>query len=221
LSVYVKEPSSKAQGCVIWMHGLGADASDMMGLVEQLRLNEVALRHIFLDAPVRPITINGGMVMPAWYDILGGELVDREDKVGIDQSHLLICQAISTQLDDGFEPNQIFLAGFSQGAAMALHTALLSSGRLGGVISLSGYLPLAAHTQPVLDKMTPIFMGCGQFDPIVLPTWTQQSKEWLLAREYKDLSFHLYPMEHSICFEEIKDLSTWLIKQVNGVLSCP
>lgn len=217
MSVYIKEPQEQAQACVIWMHGLGADASDMVGLADQLMVNDVALRHVFIDAPSRPVTLNGGMVMPAWYDILGMELVDREDKQGIEQSEVLIRQVMDSQLNDGLELEQIILAGFSQGGAMAIHTALHTQGRLGGVIALSGYLPLAGHTNPVLDPKTPFFMGAGQFDPLVLPKWTQQSRDWLVDKGYTYLSYHQYPMEHSICFEEIKDLSLWLSMQVQGV----
>ena len=214
----MKEPQEQAQACVIWMHGLGADASDMMALVNELTIKDIALRHVFVDAPSRPVTLNGGMVMPAWYDILGLELTDREDQQGINESEALIRNIMDSQLKDGFVLGQIFLAGFSQGGAMALHTALRTKGQLGGVIALSAYLPLAESVHPKLDKSTPFFMGSGQFDPLVLPKWTQQSREWLLENDYEQLSFHQYPMEHSICFEEIKDISLWLSKQVQGVL---
>ncbi|WP_298625207.1 alpha/beta hydrolase-fold protein [uncultured Legionella sp.] len=218
MSVYLKEPQEKAQACVIWLHGLGADASDMMGLAEQLMIDDVAIRHVFIDAPSRPVTLNGGMVMPAWYDIIGMRLLDRQDKLGIEQSATTIRQVMDTQSDEGFLPSQIYLAGFSQGGAMALHTALHTETRLGGVIALSAYLPLADYTQPVLDKDTPFFMGSGQFDPLVLPEWTKQSKDWLLEKGYERIEAHQYPMEHSICFEEIKELSLWLSKQVKGAL---
>lgn len=218
MSVYMKESQQQAQACVIWMHGLGADASDMMGLADQLSVDDVALRHVFIDAPLRPVTLNGGMVMPAWYDIMGMELVDREDKQGIEQSELLIREVMDSQLNDGFESSQIFLAGFSQGGAMALHTALHTTARLAGVIALSAYLPLSSETKPKLDKNTPFFIASGQFDPLVLPLWTKQSKDWVMANGYESVSFHQYPMEHSICFEEIKDVSFWLSKQVQGVL---
>lgn len=215
MSVYIKESQEQAQACIIWMHGLGADASDMTGLADQL-VTEVSLRHVFIDAPLRPVTWNGGMVMPAWYDILGVELVDREDKQGIEESEGLIRQVIKSQLND-FKLEQIILAGFSQGGAMAIHTALQTQGRLGGIISLSGYLPLAEHTNPTLDIKTPFFIGAGQFDPLVLPKWTQKSRDWLLDKGYEYLSYHEYPMEHSICFEEIKDLGFWLSTQIQGV----
>lgn len=214
------EPKEPAQACVIWMHGLGADSSDMVGLVEQLTIMNVAIRHVFIDAPSRPVTLNGGMVMPAWYDIVGMNLVDREDQQGIEQSVSLIRQVLDLQLNNGFLSSQIYLAGFSQGGAMALYTALHTQAILGGVIALSAYLPRAAHIQPLLDKCTPVFMGAGQFDPLVLPKWTQLSKEWLLTKGYEQISFHLYPMEHSICYEEIKDISLWLSNQIQGVKQC-
>lgn len=216
MSVYIKDAKEKAQACLIWLHGLGADASDMMGLVEQLHFHDMPLRHVFLDAPSIPVTINGGIVMPAWYDILGIQLADREDKAGIQQSAALIAQAMSTQVDEGLAYEKIFLAGFSQGGAMALHTALNTPQRLGGVIALSAYLPLATDTKPVLDQATPFFMGSGEFDPVVLPAWTQQSQDWLLAHGYKAIAAHKYPMEHTICYEEAHDVSAW-VRQVLGV----
>lgn len=221
MSVYVKDPNEAAKACVIWMHGLGADASDMMGLAEQLMIGDLAVRHIFIDAPQRPVTLNAGMVMPAWYDITGMKLTDREDKLGVEQSATRIRQVIEEQIQYGFAARHIYLAGFSQGGAMAIYTALHYPGRLGGVIALSAYLPLAAQAQTQLAQDTPFFMGSGSFDPLVLPAWTQQSKDWLLAHGYEHLAFHLYPMEHSICFEELKDLSLWLTQQIQGALSCP
>lgn len=217
MSVYVKEPSKPAQACVIWLHGLGADAADMMSLADQL-IVDAAVRYVFLDAPKRAVTLNGGMIMPAWYDILGTKLSHREDKPGIEQSYQIIRKVIEDQISNGFDSSQIYLAGFSQGGAMALHTALNTAEQLGGVIALSAYLPLADETKPVLNKSTPIFMGAGQFDPLVLPKWTQASKEWLFSHGYELIAYHQYPMEHAICFEEIKDLSLWLARQIQGVL---
>ena len=216
MNVFINESQAKAQACVIWMHGLGADASDMMGLTNELQIHDVPVRHVYINAPKRPVTLNGGMIMPAWYDITGVTLTEREDKQGIEQSELIIRKVINEQLDDGFTYEQIFLAGFSQGGAMALHTSLHIAARLGGVIALSSYLPLAAHNKPKLDKNTPFFMGLGQFDPLVLPQWTELSKDWLLKQGYQDISYFKYPMEHSICFEEIKDLSLWLLHHAQG-----
>lgn len=216
MNVYVKEPTKPAQACVIWMHGLGADASDMAGLADELRLGELAVRHVFMNAPMRKVTLNGGMVMPAWYDIQGTRLVDREDKEGIEQSEQQIRQVMHEQFQQGFLPSQVFLAGFSQGGAMALHTALTTPETLGGVIALSAYLPLSQHTQPVLKQSTPFFMGAGSFDPLVLPQWSMQSKEWIINHGYESVTYHQYPMEHSICMEEINDLSQWLLNRING-----
>ncbi len=213
----MKEPNTKAQACIIWMHGLGANASDMMGLSEQLLISDIDLRHVYIDAPQRPVTLNNGMVMSAWYDIVGMKLTDREDQEGIESSAVLIREVIDEQIKAGFSSQQIYLAGFSQGGAMALYTALSFNAHLGGVIALSSYLPLAQHIKPQLDLNTSFFMAYGQFDPLVLPTWTQQSRAWLESHGYEQINFHSYPMEHSVCFEELKDISLWIIKQVNEV----
>lgn len=212
----MKEPQAPAQACVIWMHGLGADASDMMGVADELQVTDLAVRHIFINAPMRPVTLNNGMMMPAWYDILGLELVDRQDREGIEESESIIRKVMDEQLNEGFAFEQIYLAGFSQGGAMALHTALQTSARLGGVIALSAYLPLAEHNRPKMDKHTPIFLGSGQFDPIVVPKWVEMSRDWLLNNGYIHLTDHKYPMEHSICMEEINDISQWLNQQISG-----
>lgn len=213
----MKEPNTRAQACVIWMHGLGADATDMMGLSEQLLISDLDLRHVYIDAPQRPVTLNNGIVMPAWYDILGMEFTDREDKEGIERSATLISEIIEEQIKVGFSEQQIFLAGFSQGGAMALYTALHYKARLGGVIALSAYLPLAQEAKPQLDNATPFFMASGQYDPLVLPMWSQQSRTWLVTHGYEHVDLHSYPMEHSVCYEELRDLSLWLIKQVQEV----
>lgn len=212
----MKDSEAPAQACVIWMHGLGADASDMVGLADQIKIGDTALRHVFINASMRPVTLNNGMLMPAWYDILGLELVDRQDKIGIEESELVIRKVMDEQRNEGFTHEQIFLAGFSQGGAMAIHTALNTSARLGGVISLSAYIPLADFTRPKLDKKTPVFMGSGTFDPLVLPKWVEMSKEWLLNNGYVNLTTHNYAMEHSVCIEEIQDISFWLSQHIPG-----
>lgn len=196
------------------MHGLGADASDMMGLADQLTINGIAIRHLFIDAPMRAVTLNNGMIMPAWYDIAGVKLVDREDEAGITESEEIIRNVMESQFKEGFQPSQIFLAGFSQGGAMALHTALHTKAALGGVIALSAYLPLANINPAVLDKKTPFFMGAGQFDPLVLPEWSVKSKYWLIAQGYTDIAYHQYPMEHSVCYQEVQDVSLWLSEEI-------
>jgi len=213
----INDPQLPAKGCVIWMHGLGADASDMQGLATQPPIAALPLRHVFLDAPVKSITLNGGMLMRAWYDITGMDLTNREDKVGISQSSKYINDVINTQLSAGFKANQIFLAGFSQGAAMALYTAVNNELPLAGIIFLSGYLPLSADCTAMLAKETPIFLASGKYDPVVLPAWTHLSQEWLTANGYNQITTRQYPMEHSICAEEIIDIATWLKPIVEGV----
>ena len=216
LSVYINDPSGKADACVIWMHGLGADAQDMVGLAEQLPLS-VSIRQVFIDAPIRPVTINNRMPMRAWYDIVGATLTDREDNDGIKASEEIILKVIKSQKDAGFKDEQIFLAGFSQGGAMALHTGLNSSTPLGGVIALSAYIPLASTCKIALTKDTPMFIASGIYDQLVLPLWTKKSVEMLEVNGFKNISLHEYPMEHNICANEVNDIAKWLNLQVSLV----
>ena len=204
----IQDSEGQARACVLWMHGLGADASDMLGLAQELGLPN--LRHVFLNAPIRPVTLNQGMHMPAWYDIVGFELQDREDEAGIVDSQAQIQAVIAEQIQAGFTEEQVFLAGFSQGGAMALHTALNTPARFGGVIALSAYLPMATKNSAQLHKDTPFFLGSGQFDPIVVPQWTELSYTWLLEHGYERISHHQYPMEHSVCLQEMNDIRLWL-----------
>lgn len=209
--------NSSRRGCVIWMHGLGADASDMAGLAEQAPIASLSLHHVFIDAPVRPITLNAGMKMRAWYDIVGLELTDREDKPGILESQAQILEVIDSQIKAGFRAEEIMLAGFSQGGAMALYTAIHCNLPLAGVISLSSYLPMAWDCKPVLRKDAPIFMGFGQYDSLVLPSFTTVTRQWLVSSGYDQVTLKQYPMEHSICIEEINDVANWLSVQFRGV----
>lgn len=213
LTVYLKDPKERAQACVIWMHGLGADAADMSGLAAQLPIQDVALRHVFIDAPTRAVTINGGMSMRAWYDITGMDITSREDSEGITASHQEILAVVNQQLEAGFKPAQIYLAGFSQGGAMAFYTGLHLP-QLGGIISLSAYIPIITSCKPILAKNTPLFIANGHYDPIVWPAWTQASIRWLASQGFNEIEHHEYPMEHAICAEEIQALSRWLTRQV-------
>lgn len=209
MNAVVIESKQKAEACVIWMHGLGASADDMAGLARQLPL-KVPMRHVALNAPIRPVTLNQHMPMPAWYDIVGMKLTDREDRTGILESERIILKAIEQQVADGFSHEQIFLAGFSQGGAMALFTSLHAMTTLGGVIALSAYLPLASDCKVKLNSKTPVFIGSGRFDPMVLPSWTEQSVTWLKNKGFEHLTVHDYPMEHSVCIEEMRDIAVWL-----------
>lgn len=208
-------PSEKA--CIIWLHGLGADSSDMAGLAAQLRIPAASFKHIFLDAPFRAITINNGMRMRAWYDIVGDKLTDREDEQGIHEAEQQILTAVNEQIVAGFTSQQIFLAGFSQGGAMALYTALNYSKPIAGVVVLSGYLPLAREARALMPKDTPLFMACGRFDPLVLPQWTQETQNWVINHGYNKVDWYEYSMQHTICHEEIADLSCWFLAQLEGI----
>lgn len=218
LNAYIKEPQQQAEACVIWMHGLGADASDMSGLANQLALNGMHVRHVCLDAPVRSITINNGMSMRAWYDIFDLSFRSREDRQGVLDSEAQIMQVVQEQIEKGMPSNKIFLAGFSQGGAMALYTALNMTMPLAGVIALSSYLPLAQECRPTQQKNTPIFLGYGVYDPLVLHAWSKLTIDWLSGNGYHNLTEHSYPMEHAICMEEVRDLSRWLLTQIEGAI---
>lgn len=215
LNFLVKEAKQKAKACIIWMHGLGANSLDMANLVEQLPMDHSNIRHIFLDAPIRSVTVNNGMQMRAWYDIFNLSFTRKEDQEGILQSQADITQIIACQIEQGIEAKHIVLAGFSQGGAMALYTGLQQV-NLGGILALSCYLPLASECQARLIKTTPIFLAYGQQDTIVLPTWSKMSIEWLAHSGFSNLTCYDYPMEHTICIEEINDISRWLTDLING-----
>ncbi|WP_165481201.1 alpha/beta hydrolase [Legionella spiritensis] len=206
----MKESAQPAQACMIWMHGLGADAQDMAGLAAQPQFAHFPIRHVFLDAPVRSVTINGGMSMRAWYDILSLDIAVDEDKEGVLSAAKEIAAVIEEQKKTGFASQDIYLAGFSQGGAMALFTALHRHEPLAGVIALSAYLPLLNECRPTLPDTTPMFIANGRYDPIVQPAWTKECLQWLGSHGYNHVSRHEYPMEHTICLEEMDDLAHWL-----------
>lgn len=213
LNTYEKHAQPHAKACIIWMHGLGADARDMMGVAAAFPEN-LAASHVFIDAPIRPVTINNHIPMRAWYNILGIKLTDREDHEGIIASAKHINDIIDIQIAKGYQASQIFLAGFSQGGAMALYTGLNYSFKLGGIISLSAYLPLLS-TIKIHHPEMPIFIGFGEQDQVVLPEWTKASYNWLQQQNCTNLTLHNYPMEHSICIEEIKDINNWLSSKIS------
>ncbi len=214
LNTYETHSKYSPKACIIWMHGLGSDAQNMMGIAAAFP-EELAISHVFVDAPIRPVAINNHMPMRAWYNVLGMKLTDREDKEGIITSAKNISSIIDLQIAKGFHTTQIFLAGFSQGGAMALFTGLTSKLKLGGIISLSGYLPLLSELQKTNYHDTPIFIGLGEHDLVVLPEWTNASYNWLIQQKFNNISLHKYPMEHNICIEEIRDLYNWLNSQIS------
>ena len=198
---------------VIWMHGLGADGNDFAPLVPALKVSGThAIRFVFPNAPQQPVTINGGMVMPAWYDILVPSLVRQEDETGIVQSGHAISALIEREIERGVPSERIVLAGFSQGCAMTLHTGLRQKHRLAGLIGLSGYLPLAQkapeHWCPANNK-TPIFLAHGTIDPVVTLDRGTATRDLLLSHGY-DIRWHTYVMPHSVCPEEVSDINAFL-----------
>lgn len=210
----VLEPNMPATHSMIWMHGLGASAQDMYGLAQSLTITDLPIRHICLQAPTRPVTINQGLSMPAWYDIVGTSLIDREDKAGIEDSEQRIIHAISQQQQQGIPSSKIFLAGFSQGGAMALHTGLKYSQFLAGIIALSCYLPLANDFVARQRMTLPIFLAYGEHDPIVRPNWSEQTHQKLQSSGFKRLHLKKYSMMHEVCMDEMRDLSSWIHQRV-------
>lgn len=196
---------------VIWLHGLGADGHDFEPLVPALGMT-TATRFIFPHAPVRPVTINGGMAMRAWYDILTPALVRVEDDAGILESEQMIADLIKRENERGVATENIVLAGFSQGCAMTLHTGLRYPEKLAGLIGLSGYLPLADRAAPhwqAANQTTPIFLAHGTHDPVVALERGQSTERQLVSHGY-DVQWHTYPMQHSVCPEEVHDIAQFL-----------
>jgi phospholipase/carboxylesterase len=213
LDYELTEIGNAPEYCVIWLHGLGADGHDFFPIVPQLNLPaQPGIRFIFPHAPRQAVTINGGYVMRAWYDIIAPDLTARQDKGGILRSTELIMEIIHDQVRQGIRMDKIVLAGFSQGGAMALHIGLRDARSLAGVIALSCYVPLA-NDLPV-PEATPehalqLFMAHGDYDPIVPLQAGTLSREMLVKLGYP-VVWKDYPMEHSVCEEEIVDISQWL-----------
>jgi phospholipase/carboxylesterase len=206
------ETGARPQAAVIWLHGLGADAHDFEPVVPEFRLPaSKPVRFIFPNAPQRPVTINMGMRMRAWYDILqmgGGP----EDEVGIRESQGLLEKLIAAQKHQGIPARKIVLAGFSQGGAIALQTALRHAERLAGVMALSTYLPLYGKLEEERTAMNndlPVFMAHGSYDPMIPMVRAQQSRDALQALGYP-LEWREYPMPHSVCPQEIADIAAFL-----------
>jgi len=213
LEVIEAQTGNNPSATILIMHGLGADGRDFVPIAEQLDLSSIGpVRFLFPSAPVMPVTINGGYEMPAWYDILGADLARREDEAGLRQSQASIEALIAHEKSRGIAARRIVLAGFSQGAALALMTGLRHGERLAGVVGLSGYLPLADKTadeRSAANQNTPIFLGHGTRDGMVALPRASASRDALTALGYA-VEWHEYPMEHSVCPQEIADLARWL-----------
>jgi len=219
----ILQSGNNPQHSIIWLHGLGADGQDFVPIADELNL-PVAVRYIFPHAPMRPVTINGGFVMRAWYDITdappssltrtGGDA--HQDAAGIRASQAAVEALIAQEVVNGIAPGNIILAGFSQGGAIVLHTALRQTNPLGGVLALSTYLPLAASAPVEMlagARATPVFMAHGRSDPVIPFSLGAASREALLEFGYA-VEWHEYAMQHSVCEEELRDIETWLTKRL-------
>lgn len=200
---------------VIVLHGLGADGNDFVPFVDELDLAAVGpVRYVFPHAPMRPVTINAGYVMRAWYDIVGTDLARREDETGLRASLAQVEALIAREGARGIGASRIVLAGFSQGCAMALLTGLRHRERLAGIAGLSGYLPLAATTageRSAANRELPIFLAHGRHDPVVPISSAIASRDVLRALGH-EVEWHEYPMQHAVCAQEVADLNRWLLQ---------
>lgn len=211
------ETAPNPTAAVIWMHGLGADGNDFVPIVNELDLaGAPAIRFVFPHAPMRAVTINNGHVMRAWYDVSFGDLEGRSrraDEAGVRESQAQIGALIAKEQARGITADRIVLAGFSQGGAIALHTGLRHPEKLAGVMALSTYLPLAdsfAVEASAANRSTPVFMAHGSHDPVVPYAMGRQSHDVLQQTGYA-VQWQEYPMQHSVCLEEVADISRWLV----------
>lgn len=206
-------PARPPTASIIWLHGLGADGHDFEPLVPQLGIvEELGVRVVLPHAPRMPVTINGGMVMPAWYDIAGTDFRQGQDAAGIRASARRLAALIERETASGIAPASIVLAGFSQGGAIALHTGLRYGQRLGGILALSTYLPLAdllADERTPANADIPIMQAHGEQDPVVPLALALVSRDRLQALGYA-VDWRTYPMPHAVCPTEVADIRDWL-----------
>ncbi|MDP3824047.1 MAG: alpha/beta hydrolase [Burkholderiales bacterium] len=200
---------------IIILHGLGADGNDFVPVAEEFDLSSVGpVRFVFPHGPTRPVTINGGHVMRAWYDILGTDLARREDEAGLRESQALVEALIESETARGIAASRIVLAGFSQGCAMTFMAGLRHQQRLGGLLGMSGYLPLADKTaaeRSTANADVPIFQAHGSGDGVIAIARAVASRDALRALGYT-VDWHEYPMQHSVCAPEIAEMNRWLLR---------
>lgn len=220
LETLVVEPEGPAQAAVIWLHGLGADGHDFQPVVPELGLPQSAgIRFVFPHAPFRPVTLNGGMSMRAWFDLFGLEADSPQDAAGIQASERQLGELVEAQNQRGISTERIVLAGFSQGGAVALYAGLRYPQRLAGIMGLSTYLPLhqALNGEGYERNVnTPVFMAHGNQDPVLSFELGVHTRRWLQQHGYP-VEWHEYPMEHQVCPEELRAISEWL-QRVLGAL---
>jgi phospholipase/carboxylesterase len=210
-----RETGAHPNCAVIWLHGLGADGNDFVPIVNEMRLPaSLSIRFVFPHAPVRPVTLNNGFRMRAWYDLAAGDITNRADVAGVTASQAQIEALIAREKKRGIKARRIVLAGFSQGGVVALHTGLRHAERLAGIVALSTYvvLPekLAAEGSPA-NRDIPIFMAHGTMDPMIRIDWGEASRRALQTAGYR-VEWHTYPMPHSVVWEEIEAVSVFLAK---------
>jgi phospholipase/carboxylesterase len=208
-------PDAAPRACIIWLHGLGADGNDFAPLIPRLDIVEaLGVRVLLPHAPRRPVTINNGMVMRAWYDITGTDFRARQDDAGIRASETLLRGLIAREIEHGIPAERIVLAGFSQGGAIVLHTGLRYPQKLGGLLVLSAYLPLAASLaaeRSAENSNISIMQAHGQQDPVVPVAWALQTRDHLQAQDYT-VDWKTYPMQHAVCPQEVGDIREWLLR---------
>jgi phospholipase/carboxylesterase len=207
------ETGKNPTGTVIWMHGLGADGHDFEPIVPELvRPGERALRFVFPHAPVRPVTLNRGYPMRAWYDIISLERRAAQDESGIRASYGLVEKLIRRENERGIDSSRIVLAGFSQGGAMAIYSGTRYLDKLAGIIGLSCYMLLETKfsaERTAANHSTSIFLGHGTQDPVVSPILGEETRR-VLEKEGYSVEWHTYPMPHSVCAPEVADIAAWL-----------
>lgn len=212
---FIEIGQPQADKCVIWLHGLGANGHDFEPIIPELNLpDDHNIRFIFPHAPQIAVTVNAGVVMPAWYDVYSMSFVNHEDEEGIRRSALQITQLIEHETKRGIHTSKIILAGFSQGGALALHTALRHPEPLAGVLALSTYLPLIKQfndERHQVNQNISIMMCHGNFDPVVPFNLGKDSRYFLEQAGYS-VDWHSYPMQHSLCEDQINDISQWIQK---------
>ena len=209
------EPSNPATAAVVWLHGLGADGHDFEPVAGELGRGGLdGIRYVFPHAPVRPVTINGGMAMRAWYDITGPELDRRADEEGVRKSAGIARALVDEQIARGIAAKRIVLAGFSQGGAIALYAGLRLPFRIAGILALSTYLPAAEALERQAhgaNRDVPIFLAHGSQDPVIGLALSERSRAAMADLGYI-VEVHTYPMPHSVCAEEIRDIANWLTR---------
>jgi phospholipase/carboxylesterase len=206
---------AEPKATIVILHGLGADGTDFLSFADEMKLAAVGpVRWVFPRAPERPVTINGGHRMRAWYDILGADLVKREDEAGLRESCAQVHALLDREVQRGMPAHRIVLGGFSQGCAVTLGAGLRYPQRLAGLVGMSGYLPLAdtsAAERKDANALTPVFLAHGRSDGVVALARGTAGRD-LLQQQGQPLEWHDYPMQHSVCMEEVQDLQRWLLK---------